>query len=596
MTQPPDNDPALPAAKDRASDPGGIAERVQALLSEMAELLSLAGESVFKVRAFEKAAEGLAGRTDLEERAQAGTLTELEGVGKGIGEVLEDFLLRGSTAGRDQLRSGLPAGLPELARIPGLGPKKARKIIEALDIHSVGELEYACRENRLLGIPGFGIKLQARILEAIRFAQAQAGKLRLDQAETLARRVLDSVCTPSALQPAVEDSKRREQGSGESESEGREKCDESGRRIAVVGALRRCAEVVSALELQVEGSAKDAAALERRVKDLVQIQGGGLQVTVSHAESREWGSALARNTATDAHWKALGSPDSAVAATEQEFYRSLGLPWIAPELRETGEEVTLARRGALDGIITGKKLRGIFHNHTDRSDGSATLEEMVVAAKRLGLEYLGISDHSQSAFYARGLQPDSLLEQEREIRELRLRHPEIRIFWGIESDILADGSLDYDDATLARFDFVVASIHSRFRMDRQAMTDRILAAIRHPATRFLGHPTGRILLGRPGYEVDLERIIQEAVRHDVAIELNAHPARLDIDWRWGKVLREAGARVAINPDAHSTEELENTRYGLLMARKALLPASAVVNTLSAEEVGGWLSRNWPALL
>lgn len=235
-------------------------------------------------------------------------------------------------------------------------------------------------------------------------------------------------------------------------------------------------------------------------------------------------------------------------------------------------------------------MRGIFHNHTTRSDGAATLEQMVLGAKKLGYEYIGISDHSQSAFYAQGLKQPDLLAQEREVRELQQKHPEIRIFWGIESDILADGELDYEHAVLKKFDFVIASVHSRFKMEREAMTDRILHAIRNPATRFLGHATGRILLGRAGYDLDMERVIDEAARHDVAIEINANPARLDIDWRWGPKLRASHTRVSINPDAHEVAGLEDTRYGIAMARKALLPASLVVNARGVREVEKWLKR------
>ena len=241
-------------------------------------------------------------------------------------------------------------------------------------------------------------------------------------------------------------------------------------------------------------------------------------------------------------------------------------------------------------ILPWDGIQGVFHNHTNRSDGVASLEEMVLAAKRLGYRYLGISDHSQSAFYAQGLRVPTLLEQEQEVRDLQEKHPEIRIFWGIESDILADGALDYEPEILAKFDFVVASVHSRFNMEREAMTDRILEAVRNPHTRFLGHATGRLLLGRKGYDVDMERVIAEAAQHDVAIEINANPARLDIDWRWGPQLRRCKTLVSVNPDAHDTEGLEDTRYGIAVARKALLPAGLVVNSRSVAEVERWLAR------
>ena len=252
--------------------------------------------------------------------------------------------------------------------------------------------------------------------------------------------------------------------------------------------------------------------------------------------------------------------------------------------------MALARSGYLDKLLPWNGVKGVFHNHTNRSDGSATLEEMVTAAAQLGYEYLGISDHSQTAFYASGLKLSELEEQEKEIQEVQKRHPNLKIFWGIESDILADGSLDYEDEILRRFDFVVASVHSRFNMERDAMTARILKAIRNPYTRFLGHVTGRLLLGRKGYDVDMPALIREAAKCNVAIELNANPVRLDIDWRWGPEMRKWKTLTSINPDAHEVAGLEDTKYGVAMARKALFTSGQVVNSRSAAEVGRWLRR------
>jgi DNA polymerase (family 10) len=232
----------------------------------------------------------------------------------------------------------------------------------------------------------------------------------------------------------------------------------------------------------------------------------------------------------------------------------------------------------------------VFHNHTTRSDGVASLEQMVVAARKRGYEYIGISDHSKSAVYARGLTDDVLKEQEKEVREVQEKHPDVRIFWGIESDILADGSLDYEDKILKRFDFVIGSVHSRFKMDCEAMTDRMCEAIRNPYIRFVGHLTGRLLLDRKGYDLDMERVIAAAADAGVAIEMNANPARLDIDWRWGAELRKRKVFTSINPDAHATSELEYTRFGIAMARKALMPAELVLNTRSAKDVEKWLKR------
>jgi DNA polymerase (family 10) len=535
------------------------------LLAEIKRLMELKGENPFKVRAFDKAADAIAGIGDLGSRAKAGTLTEIPGVGKGIAEVLTEFLLKGTSRARDELREGLPPGLLELTQIPGLGPKKALQVIEELDIHSVRELEYACRENRLLKLKGFGAKAQQKILDGIQFMTQNAGQQRLGDALAPALALLE------ALREAMGDA-----------------------RVSDAGALRRRMETLAELDYLIEAESKAEPAVHRKVEAVVAkfraAQAGLPEIRLHFAPPRRFGYELARLTATSAHWEALGSPAPFEAPSEEEFYAKLGLPGIPPEARETGEEVRLAKQGKLADLLPVDGIRGVFHNHTLRSDGTATLEQMVVGAKSLGFQYIGISDHSQSAFYAQGLKTPTLLEQEREVRAVQEKHPDIRVFWGIESDILADGSLDYDAKVLKKFDFVVASIHSRFQMDREAMTDRILEAVRNPYTRFLGHATGRLLLGRRGYDLHMEKIIAEAAKRDVAIEINAHPARLDIDWRWGPQLRECGTKVSVNPDAHAVEGLEDTAYGVTVARKALLSRGLVVNSREVKEVERWLRR------
>jgi DNA polymerase (family 10) len=314
-------------------------------------------------------------------------------------------------------------------------------------------------------------------------------------------------------------------------------------------------------------------------------------VKLGFAETARFGTELARTTATEESWSAIlerSGGEAPEAETEEQFFSAIGLPWIPPEMRETGEEVELARKGELEAVLDWDGLRGCFHNHTTRSDGVSTLEEMVAGARSRGMKYLGISDHSKSAFYAHGLTEVDLAEQEKEIRSVREKYPDVRVFFGVESDILADGSLDYDESTLGRFDFVVASIHSRFQMDRTTMTERILRAVRHPKTTMLGHLTGRILLGRKGYSIDVERIVRECAERKVAIEINASPARLDIDWRWGRLLRETGCLVSINPDAHEVAGLDDVKYGVAVARKALLPASQVLNARETDDVERWL--------
>lgn len=535
------------------------------VLREIHRLMQLKGENPFKIRAFEKAADLLEGRTDLTEIAKAGRLTDIDGVGKGIAEVLTAFLVHGKTPAIDELKASIPPGLIELTEIPGLGPKKAMQLIDELQIQTRSELEYACRENRLTNLKGFGAKLQTKILEGIQFLNSTSGQIRLSDGFQLAKKLLPLL----------------EEWSGVSHG-----------KVLEAGMLRRRMEVLSSLDFLIvtpKGDAVLKACLEKldrwKAEEKVSV---AIHLHVTDEAHLGW--AWVQASSSEDHWAGLGRPERFAVATEEQFYAKLGLPWIPPEARETGEEIRLAKSGKLDGLVGFDSLQGVFHNHTTRSDGADSLEDMVRAAKNLGFRYIGISDHSQSAFYAQGLKESDLEEQEKEVRRVQELFPDVKIFWGVESDILADGALDYPKKWLDRFDFVIASIHSRFQMDRAAMTDRIVKAIQNPATTMLGHATGRLLLGRKGYELDMEKIISEAAKHQVAIEINANPHRLDIDWRWGNALRQAGTLVCVNPDAHAKEELEYAQYGIAIARKALLPSSMVLNTRSTADVQAWIQH------
>lgn len=548
-------------------DPKEASEKAVALLREIRTLLELHGENPFKVRAYEKAVDVLSGREDLVKRAQEKTLTEMSGIGKGISEILEAFLLRGDTQARDELAKGLPPGLTELIQVPGLGPKKARTLIDELGIQTLAELEYACRENRLLNLKGFGEKMQSRVLEGIQFLKSNQSRTRLVDALPLSAQLRDR------LQKAL----------------GKEA------NIEETGALRRRLEVLEKIEFLITAAPSKTSSLkkisEKALAEFQKSQASAIPVELYWTEPSEKGKAWAETTGSSDFLEAFGSKGGGDhAETEEAFFKALRTEWVSPEMRETSETAELAKKGSLKQVLAVDGIRGVFHNHTTRSDGTASLRQMVTHAKKLGYSYIGISDHSQSAFYAQGLKADELKEQEKEIRDLQDEMPEIKIFWGVESDILQDGSLDYPESVLKRMDFVVASIHSRFKMDRAQMTERVIRAIRNPYTRFVGHLTGRLLLGRPGYELDMEAVIEEAAKHDVAIEINANPARLDIDWRHGGLLRAHKTKVSVNPDAHSTEGLEDTVFGIWMARKALLPSSLVVNSWDTQEITKWLDR------
>ncbi|MGY4330812.1 histidinol phosphatase-like PHP family hydrolase [Bradyrhizobium sp. LB7.2] len=333
--------------------------------------------------------------------------------------------------------------------------------------------------------------------------------------------------------------------------------------------------------------------------------GDGLQVRLS--DRKHFGAALLFATGSAAHVEQLQAlavkkgvrletdglhkGRTLIASGEIEIYRALGLPFIDPELREGRGEIELALKGKLPKLVTDKDLRGILHGHTDASDGTETLETMAKATRQRGFEYFGVADHSKSAHYAGGLSVEEIAQQYREADRLNKRFgKDFRILKGIESDILADGSLDYTDDVLARFDFVVASIHGRFKLDRKAQTQRLLRAIADPHTTIIGHMTGRQLQRRPGYEIDVEKVLRACAKHDVVVEINAHPWRLDLDWRWHQAAVEFGCMLSINPDAHSIPELDHMRWGVEMARKGGVPADRVLNAMALPEISRYLRQ------
>ncbi len=526
----------------------------------MADTLELAGENPFKVRAFRKAADTL-GQSEYADRLVAmvadGSLVEIPGIGKGILAFLQETAAGRVSPDLEAALKKIPQGLRELTRVPGLGPKKARVVVDQLGIQTLGELEYACKENRLLKLDGFGEKLQTKILASVQFLLRSVGKALLSDSENWA--------------DAIES-----------------KLKEPDRALAVrTGSLARRDEVLSELEWVA------SADVAKKIEKAADAVNPAVRVEVHRAEVAELGVASVRRSSAPDFWKALEKRskeklDTISAGTETEFFKKAGTPFLAPEFRGSATIFDLLDKPGVDSIVREDDVRGVFHAHTTRSDGHDSLEEMTRAAHTAGFEYFGVSDHSQSAFYAHGLSAEDLKAQRKECEAAQKKVPACRIFWGIESDILKDGSLDYSEKVLGEFDFVIASIHSRFGLGRKDMTDRIVKALKHPRTRILGHVTGRLLLGREGYDIDMEEIIKVASHEGKAIEINAHPQRLDIDWRWGDALRKHKTWVAINPDAHEKEGIRDFRYGVAMARKALLPKTQILNALNTKEVASWL--------
>jgi DNA polymerase (family 10) len=536
-------------------DNASIAE----FLSRIALLLELKGENPFKIRSFGNAAntaESLEEKiTDLHE---SGELTKVKGIGKGIAENIGEYIVRGSSELLDALEEEVPEGLVEMTRIRGLGPGRVKAIHDKLDVSSVGELEYACLENRLVELKGFGAKSQAAILKEIQFLKASASFFHLHYALHTLRECKEVLKDVDGVKEA-----------------------------AVAGQVRRFLEVVNTGSLVVAATdaEKVLVAFEQN-PDIMNVSasedGGctalhrhGLPIELHVVEPDLFAFALFQATGSPAHVEQV---KAAPAESEEAIYKAAGLPYIPPELREGKGEL----EAEIPDLVEVGDLRGILHVHTTYSDGNHSIREMADATRELGFEYLGITDHSRTAAYAGGLSVERLLAQGEEIKALNKRYRGFRILHGIESDILKDGSLDYPDEVLHELDFVIASVHSGFRMDRESMTERIVTAVRHPTTRILGHPTGRLLLGREGYDVDLEAVLEACREYGVMVEINANPHRLDLDWRWLEKCRERGILVPVNPDAHRIETIGDVRYGVGIARKGWLEARHVANTLSLD--------------
>jgi DNA polymerase (family 10) len=469
----------------------------------------------------------------------------------------------------EKLRKEVPAGVLELLMVPGLRPDKVLRLYKDLGIASLAELEAAVKDDRIKNAKGLGAALQTKIMQNLAIAKSDQNQLHIHRAAALLKHAED------ALQRARPDLKR----------------------LTVAGDFRRGCELVSDLSIVAESSSNDSP--------LPAAGAPGLQVHL--VDRRHFGAALLFATGSAAHLQELRGlaaakgmrlePDglhkgrTVVAAEETDIYRVLGLPYIDPELREGRGEIERALKGKLSKLVTDEELRGILHCHTDASDGTETLDTMAKATRKRGFEYFGVADHSKSAHYAGGLSVEQIAEQHREADRLNKRFgKDFRILKGIESDILAEGSLDYPGEVLDRFDFVVASIHGRFRLDRKAQTERLLRAISDPHTTIIGHMTGRQLQRRPGYEIDVEKVLRACAKHDVAVEINAHPWRLDLDWRWHQAALDFGCMMSINPDAHSVPELDHMHWGVEMARKGGVPANRVLNAMSLADITRYLRQ------
>jgi DNA polymerase (family 10) len=564
-------------------------------LREIGELLTLSGEDRFRARAYERAA-GVLERVgaDLGALVERHELTELPGIGKGLAAVIAELHLTGRSATLDQLRSGLPPGALELSRASGLGVKRIAALHAALGVETVAELAAACEAGRARGVRGIGPATERRILEAIRTqdrGRSRGGargrpaevRLPLHHADALADSLLAHLrAAPSAAAVEIAGELRRS-------------AEAVDRLVVVAASSAPEALVRRALEFPLVGtvaaqSARGCSAallngvvMELRVVDpdrfaveLFYATGAPAHVGDVERAARERGFVLAPTGL----WRGPGH-ERVPAADEPALYRRLGLPPLAPELREGAGEVDAALAGTLpDDLVTAADLRGLVHCHTVYSDGRHSIEEMARAADRMGVEYLTITDHSPTASYAGGLTLDRLRRQWDEIARVQ-EAVAVRLLRGTESDILADGGLDYPDEILEQLDVVIASIHARHRMDADQMTSRLVRAMRHPCFKIWGHPLGRLVLSRPPIACRVEEVLDAVAASRAAVEINGDPHRLDLPPRWIRAARERGIRFVISTDAHSVGDLDNQRYGAAMARRGWVGRREVLNALDA---------------
>ena len=564
--------------------------QIAAILDDIAAMLELKAENPFKIRAYQNGARAIQNTTeDLDRLAKENRLTDIKGIGKGLSENILSLLQTGKLPFYDELRKSLHPGLTELIRIQGLGPKKAVVLYEKLGIKDLPGLEKAAREGKIAALKGFGQATQDSILKGISFHHEHAQEHLFDDAQDAAALVLDEL---NKL-PDV-------------------------KRSSACGSLRRHKEIVHDVDILVSSDMGASKIMDRFVHlpGVTRILGqgdtkssvllhSGMQVDLRVVTDTQFPFALHYFTGSKEHnivmrqraqakklklsEYGLFRQNGALVACkdEAELFATLGMDFIAPELREDRGEIEAAEKKALPTLIELKDIRGVFHVHSTWSDGTVELEKMIQEAQDMGFEYVGLSDHSQIAAYAGGLSIDRVRQQGKVIESLR-RKFKIHIFWGSECDILKDGTMDYPDSVLKNYDFVIASVHSFFKMPEAEMTKRMSRALQNRYVTILGHPTGRLLLRRASYALSLDTVLNVAAKENVAVEINSLPDRMELDWRHIAHAKKLGCRFSINPDAHSKGDLHGYGRAVGLARKGWLTEKDVINTLPLKKLSSWL--------
>jgi DNA polymerase (family 10) len=567
--------------------------QVANVLDEIGTLLEIKGENPFRCQAYHTAARVIEQlEEDLAKVVAEGRLSSIRGIGDTLQEKITLLVTTGELPFYTELRAQTPPGLFEMLRLPGVGPKKVKALHQELGIGDLESLKQACLQGRVAELKGFGAKTQQKILEGIEFLGQAGQRVRIDEAYELATALLAGLREAPGIQ-----------------------------RMELCGSLRRRKESINDIDILVStddprpimdrfvslpgvvqvigrGETKTSVVVDR---DLGRGRRGVMNADLRVVNDTQFPFALHYFTGNKDHniamraraqqyglklneYELAGSGRQVACKDEADLFRALDLDYIPPELREHTGELEAAAEHRLPHLVEADDLQGTFHCHTTWSDGTASVKEMAEAARKLGYKYLGIADHSQSLTVGYGLTPDRVREQHVEIDKVNSRLKGFKVFKGTECDILADGSLDFDDELLATFDYVVASVHSHFNQPLEEMTARIIRAISHPRVTMLGHATGRLLLRRDSYKVDLEAVLQAAAKHGTLVELNAHPQRLDIDWIQSKRAKALGVKLVINPDAHGLHEVAYTRYGIDVARRGWLEKADVFNTQTTAQV------------
>jgi DNA polymerase (family 10) len=583
------DDSAVPKPSAEVAPQPPDKNEIAAILDEVGMLLDLDGGNPYEVRAYQNAARAIAQlEGDVGEMVRAGAIAAVPGLGKTLVARITELVTTGHMAIYDQLLAKIPPGLRQMLRIPGLGAKRVRQLHQSLHLSTLAELREAAERGEIASLPGFGVKSQENILNGIAFLERHADHYLYPVAEEQALAVYAVLrALPGVVRLSVAGSlRRRKELIGDIDLVGSVAREEDRAPImATVVALPQVASVTG------QGPTKTSVVLRTGIAlDLRLVTDDEYPYALHHfSGSKEHNVALRTRAHAEGikinEYGMFRGEELMACADEHEFYAALGMAYVEPELREDRGEIQAALKGELPTLITEADLRGILHVHTSWSDGKNTLREMAEATIALGKAYLGICDHSAYAAYANGLSAERVRRQQEEIDRLNAEYAgRFRILKGTECDILKDGALDFDEPTLATFDFVVASIHSNFNLSPEEQTQRLIRAMENPYCSILGHPTGRVLLRRDGYAPDLERVIERAGELGVAIELNADPNRFDLDWRLHRFATERGVKIPINPDAHSPGGLLNLRYGVGIGRKGWLTVRDVPNAWPLDDL------------